>query len=290
MCYTPGTGKTAIVAEYCVHHFHGKVVYMGPKSLHPVFMHHVTRTGGNPEEEFRKAEPQTTCSALPPDSAFEGEEEKKRSGTSSTSDDQTKILRYGLVTSEASNVYEQMLRELEPVLGKITGRETASLRPDSANGEPVGDYVQAVIIMDECHLFSGRVARILSMLHYGNEQAQLEAAEKQAYKLYRFLCRDPRIRILAMTGTPIETHPFNLVPIVNIVRREFTGIDGRRSTAFPEVFGRFHESFVRGILSKIDERGQVARAKTSLTAPPILYEEKKMNTFTIRLRTLILWY
>lgn len=245
ICYAMGTGKTAIVAEYTVKHFNKKVVYMGPKSLHPVFKFNVTFMGGDPKERLAG-----TASA---------------SGSAS----KTGILHYSTITSEASNVYEQMIEAIEPVLGKINPFDRRTMKQDDL-GEPIGEDPSVLVIMDECHIFSARVAKILSMYHYSEDETkQLESAEKQAYKLYRLLCRDPRIRIIAMTGTPIKTHPFNLVPIANIVRKEFASADGRRSLAFPEVFGRFHDSFVREFLAAIQKDTKEDPELALVSAPPI---------------------
>ncbi|MFA5091091.1 MAG: DEAD/DEAH box helicase family protein, partial [Candidatus Paceibacterota bacterium] len=211
VCYATGTGKTTIAATIAVKHFHGKVVYMGPKILHSVFRYSVTGVGGDPRERM----------------------------SSSPSS-----LRYATITSEASNVYDQMMAEVEPILGKIDPFDKRSPKPDE-RGEPIGEDPLVTIIMDECHIFSTRVAHILSRIHYADsEDAKLESQDKQAYRLYRWLCRDPRIRVIAMTATPIKTFPFNFVPIANIVRREFVSTDGKRSLAFPEVYGRFYDSFV----------------------------------------------
>jgi hypothetical protein len=266
ICYSMGTGKTVIVANYCVHHFEGKVVYMGPKSLHPVFFHHVSAAGG----DVREVMPGT----------------------------KTRVLRYSTVTSEAANVYTQVAKEVEPILGPISIIDRRSATQDE-RGEPTTHNPLILIIMDECHLFSTRVAKILSSIHYSRDDSdKLEAQEKEAYKLYRFLCRDPRVRIVAITGTPVKTHPFNLVPILNIVRREITSMDGKRSLAFPEVFGRFYESFVRGLLasrpslaSYSTTQEKLAREKERIPlSVQRTIELKKFETFVTRLRNLILWY
>lgn len=289
ICYAMGTGKTAIAAEYVVKHFRKKVVYMGPKSLHPVFIHHISSVGGDPREQLVG--------------------EKKG------------ILRYGTITSEASNVYDQMVKQIEPILGRLDEKRVLD---HDESGEPIGESPSVLVIMDECHIFSARVAKILSMIHYSDDETkQIESEEKQAYRLYRLLCRDPRIRVIAMTGTPIKTHPFNFVPIANIIRKEFAGADGKRSVAFPEVFGRFHDSFVRDLLVALrkesDEATSLDRKSESVSdkkapdlpkAPePTLYipsddvpattiktrdpgdiDLRKLETFSIRMRGLVLWY
>jgi len=220
LCYGMGTGKTYIVAEYATNHFNGKVVFMGPKALHPVFTYHVEKCGGSK------------------DTKLEGGH-----------------MKFGLVTSEASNVYEQMRTQLMPILGPMREDVIETLEADEF-GEPVMRNVKVLLIMDECHLFSTRVAHILSNIHYSDKQdVVIEEKEKQAYKLYRLLCHNPYIRIVAMTGTPVKTHPFNFVPIANIIRKGFISADGKRSVAFPEVFGRFHDAFVADFIAMLDEDG-----------------------------------
>jgi len=250
--YGMGTGKTAPCALFSIRHYSGKVVYMGPKSLHSVFQQHVQRFGGNTGDYL----PGVTTSGGSP------------------------VLRYSYITSEAVNVLDQMLNAIEPVLGRINLLDRSSSMQDE-RGEPKGEATRVLVFMDECHIFSARVAKILSLIHYGRrEESKLEAEEKQAYKLYKLLCRDPRIRIVAMTGTPIRTHPFNFVPLANMLRKEFTGVDGRRALAFPEVFGRFYDAFIRGLDTAI------------LSDDPIVTKRHRHRgeIFAMRLRGLIVWY
>jgi hypothetical protein len=279
--FEAGTGKTIPAVMHALHTPSKRVVYMGPASLHTVFRFHLEKIGGDPARLDSKGQP-----------------------------------FFATVTSNASNVYEQWKKAVEPILGPLPSHgeksfgigETVKIRDET--GEPRASSSPDVIcIMDEAHLFSTRVAGILVQLFYGSsEEKKLEADEKQAYKLYRHICRDPRVQLVALSGTPVHNHPFNSVPLFNMLRKEFSGTDGRRALAFTEKFSQFYDGFLRGLNQPAELSPPDTKEGGGTVADPIkpTYFEptdwapikddrvkqlgKKMDLYAMRIRGLGIWF
>ena len=209
---------------------------MAPAQLHSVFKHHLKRVGGDPTAVDKKGK-----------------------------------LLYPCVTMTAGNVFKQWREAVEPVLGKIpslgTKAATGTTR-EADDGTPASAKIQVLCIMDEAHKLSARIAGILNKIHYSRtDEKKLEAAEKDAYKLYRHICWDNRIQVLALSGTPIQNHPFNIVPLFNMLRREFGSGDQRRALAFPERYERFYEVFMKGTIPRFGEEEEDALSIKAVTLP-----------------------
>lgn len=256
--WEPGTGKTPPVARIAVKGRYQRVVYLAPASLHPMFREHIQGNGGNPSRIDPDGQP-----------------------------------HFSTVTSNAGNVYTQWTKAVEGVLGKLPSLERyyeKIRQKPSSTGEPEMPKEPIVLcIIDEAHQFSARVAGVLNTIYYARrDDSRLMAESKEAYLVYRHICYDTRVQVIVLTGTPIQNHPFNAVPMFNMLVKEFTGSDGRRATAFPERFGSYYNSFLRGSgdlysPGSFDEN----RWLVETDSPTV---QKQANLYMSRIQNLVMWY
>jgi hypothetical protein len=117
-----------------------------------------------------------------------------------------------------------------------------------------------LIIIDEAHGLSQRIANVLNDLYYGNND---ESKEKGIYKLYDTLRSLKNVNIIASSGTPIVNDSFEIVPILNILRGEIKDTSGRVGFAFSDRYGSFYRHFIAGT---------------------------DLNLFSTRIQNMIFWY
>jgi len=210
----PGLGKTRIMATLADEFEGDFVLYMAPKSLKEMLLKEIHNIGKDPN----KASPDG-------------------------------IPRYHHVSINAGNIYQQWHAFLDTI--KI---DILDITPDTKHIDKIVDKPKILIIIDEGHILSQRVAHILNKIYYGNSRkAEDDPEEKGAYKLYEELRDAIHVKYLFATGTPIPNDPFDVVPMLNILRGRIYGVGGDFSYAFPDVYGKFYYNFVN-IQNMLHER------------------------------------
>ena len=144
---------------------------------------------------------------------------------------------YTFISSNASNMFEQVGRTLasEEVVRADDAKFLKLLRS-------TGTLDGHLIVVDEAHNFFKGIVN--------NEQGR-------ARKLYDMIMRSRNIKLLFLTGTPIDASPFELVPCFNMLhgyiypsrssghsggKKSPTGPD--RQTLFPENWQDFYKYFI----------------------------------------------
>jgi hypothetical protein len=164
--------------------------------------------------------------------------------------------------SRKKSSHSQMIELMDRMTTTHSSRSRATSPKESPHGS-----VSILIIMDEIHIFSRRVAHILNKVNYSH--LVVDPSKNGAYRVYTDLRDADNVQIIGATGTPIPNDAFDLVPLVNILRGKITDARGKVGYALPEKYGDFYFSFVRPLLdNNIDAR----------------------NLLVSRIRDMIYWY
>lgn len=227
-----GTGKTRPIA-YMADEFEGEyVLFVSPKSLSEVVEQELIKIGKDPKRKSDKG-----------------------------------IKRYHHISSNAGNLYTQWhafldaihmdIMDITPLKGEQKKmrnemHELNELYSDDSiidvlskrkrAPRPVSDKANILIIMDEAHLISQRIAHVLNKVHYSEKT---DPDDLPIYKLYNEWKDSINVRFVMATGTPIPNEPFDLVPMINILCGRIYSPTGQYDYAFSDVYGKFFDRFVR---------------------------------------------
>ena len=241
----PGTGKTkpfSLIAKKCDADF---VVYFSPGSLRTVFLKELRRQGENIKRVAYN-----------------------------------KVERYHHISSNAGNIYDQWhnflakigtdISELMPVDKKPSREKRGNEMQDLFDAPSAKSRIvpKILIIIDEAHKLSQRIANVLNRVYYEKSQSiDKDPEEKGVYKLYLELRSITHTKFIMATGTPVPNDSFDAVPMLNILRGRIQTTSGQYGFAFPDVYTNFYFTFVH------PRSG-----------------EKKHELFNSRIQNLIYWY
>lgn len=132
---------------------------------------------------------------------------------------------FSFVSMNASNMMQQLNRAAD---GELEALESAALESKLAEVLKVGTLDNKLLIVDEAHNLFRSIAN-------GNARG-----------FYDMVMNARNLRILFLTGTPIVTDPFELVPCMNML-----GSQNRRHLTLPETYQEFYQLYVD------TERGEI---------------------------------
>lgn len=208
--HTPGMGKT-LAAVAVADHFRAQgrvVIFMAPLSLH---------------ENFRASM-------------------RKYYGMKKLPGLEHNVQQIYFVSTNASNMFEQVARimtkarerrratdegrDADQLADQLSGMDAqlTGVVPRGSKEKFLLNLNNTCIIVDECHDLANSITNLSS----------------NASKLYGSIVRARDIKLLFLTGTPIVNDPFEIVPLLNMLRGY---LDGNRTTLFPEYYDEFQQTF-----------------------------------------------
>lgn len=125
------------------------------------------------------------------------------------------------VSTNASNMFDQVAK----VISKVNVTEvTDVLKPSDPPERFFLNLSNTALIVDECHDLANSITNLSS----------------NASKFYGSVMKARDIKLLFLTGTPIINNPFEIVPLLNMIR----GRMSNGQTLFPEYYEDFTNAFV----------------------------------------------
>lgn len=125
---------------------------------------------------------------------------------------------FSFISMNSSNMMQQLNKAAD---GDLEALESAALESKIAEVMKMGTLDNKLLIVDEAH-------NLFRAISNGNAKG-----------FYDMVMNARNLKIMFLTGTPVITDPFELVPCFNMI-----GSQNRKQAALPETYHEFYDTFV----------------------------------------------
>ncbi|QKE50530.1 putative ATP-dependent RNA helicase [Faustovirus] len=154
---------------------------------------------------------------------------------------------FGYVSLNAGNMMTQLLRKAE---GKASEEFDEVLEERIGEVNKLGSLEGKLVITDEAH----------------NLSRQIINGSKNGIKFYENAMASKNARFLFLTGTPVDSDPFQYVPIFNIIGSRYDEKLDRFIPLLPEMYKDFYDNFIDANNGRMKNRAKFQNRILGLTS------------------------
>jgi hypothetical protein len=154
---------------------------------------------------------------------------------------------FGYVSLNAGNMMTQLLRKAE---GKASEEFDEVLEERMGEVNKLGSLEGKLIITDEAH----------------NLSRQIINGSKNGIKFYENAMAAKNARFLFLTGTPVDSDPFQYVPVFNIIGSRYDEKLDRFIPLLPEMYKDFYDNFIDTTNMRMKNRAKFQNRIMGLTS------------------------
>ncbi|QJX71695.1 putative ATP-dependent RNA helicase [Faustovirus] len=154
---------------------------------------------------------------------------------------------FGYVSLNAGNMMTQLLRKAE---GKASEEFDEVLEERMGEVNKLGSLEGKLIITDEAH----------------NLSRQIINGSKNGIKFYENAMAAKNARFLFLTGTPVDSDPFQYVPVFNIIGSRYDDKLDRFIPLLPEMYKDFYDNFIDASNGRMKNRAKFQNRILGLTS------------------------